>query len=1178
MRCGACRAENPDDHRFCSQCGTPVRPGCPGCGADVAADARFCGHCGGSLTPTAVEPAAAVPPRDPAAPTAERRQVCVLFVDLVSFTERAQHRDPEAVRELLGAYFDEARTVVHRYGGTIEKFIGDAVMAVWGSPVAREDDAERAVRAGLDLVDAVAALGDRIAVPGLEARAGVVTGEAAVQLDAVDQAMVAGDVVNTAARVQATADPGQVLVDEVTREASARAIGYAPVGERELRGRDAPVLLHAAMQVVAGSGGAQRFDGLEPPFLGRERDLRMLKELLHDTIEQSRAQLVLVTGGPGVGKSRLGWELFKYVDGIEQLLLWHTGRCLAYGEGIAYWALAEMVRMRFRVAEGDPERDVRAKLDEGLATYVEDPDEREWLRPRLAVLLGVEGVAAEAFDRDALFAGWRLFLERLADHAPVVLVFEDMQDADEGLLDFIDHLLQYAAERPVFVLALARPELHERRPAWGHQRTVTVLHLDRLADERMEAMVAAMVEGLPDPARTALAARAEGIPLFAIETVRMLIDRDVVVPRDGRYVLDADPAALSDLDVPPTLQALVAARLDDLPDRLRRIVGTASVLGQSFTPEALAAVASAAGDAASEDVDGLLRELAGREVLTMRADARSPEAGQYRFVQRVMQTVARQRLSRDDRKVRHLAAAEHLQRTADAGEIAGVIAAHYLGAAEARPDAADAAELRATAVRHLERAGDRARSLAAIEEAQRYYERALALGEGPGRARLAEVAGIAAQHAARFERAEELLREAREAYAADGDAAGVARVASWQAETMLDLGRPQEGADLAKSAWTGDDGSADADAAQLAAAIAMLAVNLPELEEDPWPWLDRAARIAEVTGAWDVLGRALSLKGAWLARANRPVESEALASGTFELARRHGLHYRAAIQALYLAWGALDRDLDEAQRWADECLARSRRSGDQFTASGARDAQAMIQVERGDWDEIDVDALREQWVRANRDGAPDHVPLTLVLLAAGRGDRSLLDGGDPALGLELGTADARAAAALRRAILAGADGEARTALAVLDGVAERLHAHIAPHLGHVHDALLVDVAMALGEHDVVRRVVSPSARRAPDTPVAAAHRAWARARLQSVEGSPQEVDDVFRDAADAFDGLGRPWWRARVLLDHAERMADDGRSADASPAASEALAVFRRLGAVPLAARAARLTEQEVSA
>ena len=285
---------------------------------------------------------------------AQRRVCSVLFCDVVGFTPLSESRDPEAVRELLSRYFEVARTVIGRYGGVVEKFIGDAVMAVWGTPVATEGDAERTVRAALDLVAAVGELGAEAGAPGLAARAGVVTGEVAVTLGAVAEGMVAGDAVNTAARVQSAAEPGSVLVDAATQRLAGGAIGFADAGSHRLKGKAEPQALWRAARVLAGIGGAQRIDGLEAPLTGRDAELRTVRELFHAAAERKMPRLVLVSGPAGVGKSRLGWEFEKYIDGLARDVWWHRGRCLSYGEGVAFWALAEIVRQRMGIAEEDP--------------------------------------------------------------------------------------------------------------------------------------------------------------------------------------------------------------------------------------------------------------------------------------------------------------------------------------------------------------------------------------------------------------------------------------------------------------------------------------------------------------------------------------------------------------------------------------------------------------------------------------------------------------------------------------------------------------------------------------------------------------------------------------------------------------------------------------------------------
>jgi class 3 adenylate cyclase len=313
--CSNCATENKLGRKFCVACGMPLADTCPTCGARFDPGDAFCGECATPLAKAAgfsPGPATRVGPPGPpalASAVAERRLVSVLFADLVGFTPFAEERDAEDVRDTLTRYFEIATEVIGRYGGTVEKFIGDAVMAVWGAPTAREDDAERVVRAALDLVDAVQVLG-----PAIQARAGVLTGEAAVTLGATNQGMVAGDLVNTAARLQSAAQPGTVLVGEATMRAASAAIAFEEAGEQTLKGKTAPVAAYRALRVVAQRGGGGRADLPEPPFVGRDEELRLLKDLIATTGRDRRTRLVSITGPGGIGKSRLAWELEKYID------------------------------------------------------------------------------------------------------------------------------------------------------------------------------------------------------------------------------------------------------------------------------------------------------------------------------------------------------------------------------------------------------------------------------------------------------------------------------------------------------------------------------------------------------------------------------------------------------------------------------------------------------------------------------------------------------------------------------------------------------------------------------------------------------------------------------------------------------------------------------------------------
>ncbi len=729
MGCERCGALLDADDLFCGDCGAPVG-GCPSCGEPLTPGKRFCRRCGATLFEAAAAPSAAVPAAQVARESAAERRVCsVLFCDVVGFTPLSESRDPEAVRELLSQYFAVARTVISRYGGMVEKFIGDAVMAVWGTPVATEGDAERAVRAALDLVAAVAELGAESGLPGLAARAGVVTGEVAVNLGAVGEGMVAGDAVNTASRVQAAAGPGSVLVDIATQRLTGSAIAFADAGEHTLKGKAEPQRLWRAVRVLSAVGGSQRVDGLEAPLTGRDAELRTIKDLFHAAAERRVPRLVLVSGPAGVGKSRLGWEFEKYADGLAAEVWWHRGRCLSYGEGVAFWALAQIVRQRLGIAEEDPPETAAAKLAAGLDRFVPDPAEHAYAGLRLGRLLGVWQCRRErlpgrgaALSREELFAGWRLFFERLAAENPVILLVEDAQYADAGLLDFLDHLIDWVRDLPVYVLVFARPELGQARPGFGAGRNRSTLTLDPLDAASMDLLVDALVPGMPSAARSKITRQAQGIPLFAVETVRSLIDRDIVQPVEGVYQLTGD---VGELAVPDSLHALLAARLDALDPGARRLVADAAVLGTTFPAEALIAVSGQD----EPSVRAALADLVRREVLSVSADPLSPERGSYQFAQEMLRQVAYDTLSRHDRKARHLAVAAHLRAVfpGDGEEVADVIARHYLDALNAIPDAPDAGEIRGQAVAAIIRAAERAERTGAPAQAAASYAAAAEL-------------------------------------------------------------------------------------------------------------------------------------------------------------------------------------------------------------------------------------------------------------------------------------------------------------------------------------------------------------------------------------------------------------------------------------------------------------------
>jgi class 3 adenylate cyclase/tetratricopeptide (TPR) repeat protein len=642
----------------------------------------------------------------------------------VGFTTLSESRDAEVVRELLSRYFETATQIIGAYGGTVEKFIGDAVMAVWGAPTAHEDDAERAVRTALDLVEAVRTIGEEVGAE-LKLRAGVLTGEAAVTLGATNQGMVAGDLVNTASRLQSVAPPDTVLVGESTYQAASGAVSFEPAGEQILKGKESPVPAYRALRVVAQRGGIGRSEQLEAPFVGRAPELRMLKDFHLATAAERRPRLVSIIGQGGIGKSRLVWEFLKYIDGVTEVVYWHQGRSPAYGEGISFWALAEMVRSRATITDAEEPAAARAKLTATLNEWITDEDERRWLEPRLLQLLGLDtSDADERPDRESLFAAWRVFFERIAERGVVILVFEDLQWADDGLLDFVDHILEWSRERPIYLITLARPELLDRRTDWGAgRRNFTSLLIEPLDGDAMRELLAGLVPGLPDTVVERVLERAEGIPLYAVETVRMLLSDGLVTLEDGVYRPVGD---LSELSVPASLHALIASRLDGLEPADRSLLQAASVIGKTYSIEALAAVSGLA----AEEVASRLRALVRRELLTLEADPRSPEKGQYGFVQGLIREVAYGTLARRDRRRLHVSAARYFETLDDEG-IAGALAEHYVAAYKAQPEGPEGEAVAAQARVALRGAADRARSLGSFTQATRFLEMALTVTTDP---------------------------------------------------------------------------------------------------------------------------------------------------------------------------------------------------------------------------------------------------------------------------------------------------------------------------------------------------------------------------------------------------------------------------------------------------------------
>jgi class 3 adenylate cyclase/tetratricopeptide (TPR) repeat protein len=809
--------------------------------------------------------------------------VSVLFADLVGFTPFAEERDAEDVRETLTRYFDLARDVIERYGGTVEKFIGDAVMAVWGAPTAREDDAERAVRAALELVDVVRTLGSSI-----QARAGVLTGEAAVTLGATNQGLVAGDLVNTASRLQSAAPPGAVLVGEATQRSASGAIAFEPAGEQTLKGKQAPVAAWRALRVVANRGGQGRSDLPEPPFVGRDEEVRVLKDALTAQARDPRVRVVSITGPAGIGKSRLAWEFEKYVDGLVETVYWHRGRSPSYGEGITFWALGEMVRQRAGLAESDDEATTRERIAAAVAQYVASDEDRRWVGPALLALLGIG--EAPAGGRDVLFAAWRIFFERIAAGGTTVLLFEDLHWADSGLLEFIDHLIEWARGVPLLIVTLARPELFERRPTWGAgQRHFTSIALEPLPDHDMRDLLHGFVPGLPAHAVEAILARADGIPLYAVETVRALVGSGRLREVNGAYQPVGDFEALA---IPETLQSLIASRLDSLSAEDRALVQDAAVLGQSFAPAALAAVSGTS----EPDLEARLRGLVRRELLELRVDPRSPERGQYAFVQSLIREVAYATLARRDRRARHLAVARYFEGLGDE-ELAGALANHYLAAYQASTAGPEAEAVGIQARLALRAAAARAAGLGAHEQAIALLRQAIDVTADPAdRAPLLAEAASSADAASLYEAGRELATRAVADYETIGDHVGTARARALLGRVLIDDRQIQQAVDALQLALEDlpDEGVDEARAlvlTTLSRAYMRTGDTRRSIEA-----ADLALALAERLDLEELIADAFNNKGSSLGYLGRHREAVALMEAAVAVAHASG-HLAAELRA-----------------------------------------------------------------------------------------------------------------------------------------------------------------------------------------------------------------------------------------------------------------------------------------
>ena len=1141
ISCPSCRASNDDAARFCSACGTALAQVCPSCGAAAPARARFCSECGSPLGADG-----------DAGPLEERRWLSILFADLAGFTQRSDQADPEDVRGILVPFHALAKDEIERFGGTLDKFIGDAAMGVFGAPVAHEDDAERAVRAALSICE-------RVTARGMPVRIAVNTGEALVTFGEGPQVgeRVAGDVVNTASRLQGHAPEGEVVVGETTHRATRGVIAYRELPAVTVKGKAEPLAMWLATSIQPTV--PERDEDDPPPFVGRDRERRQLHDLLDHAVESRRPHMATVVGEPGIGKTRLVSDLGEHVRAEGKDILFHRGRCLPYGESITFTALEEIVRALIGVGPGQDRRSVAEALERTLEELEPRPTERGWLSSRLAPLVGTSNPGDAPADRSESFAAWTRFLELVADTAPLAMVVEDLHWADPAMLEFLDHLVTEAREVPMFVLCTSRPELFAQHPSWGSgSAEVTTISLAPLSDEDMQVLLGALLlhSILPAEAREPLMRRAGGNPLYAREFVHMLEDRG----EDGRAERDPD-ASGSGVRVPDTVQALIAARLDSLEPAERSLLQSASVVGDRFWPGVLAALDH------PDDLDGSLRELQRRGMIRRSPLSTIPEQTEFAFTHGLIRDVAYGRLPRAARARMHLAVTVWLEGTAGErlSERADLLASHATRALDLARAASLTEELPAlqdAALRFLVMAGSRQKTLDTARAAD-YFARAaeLAPAHGTERADLVRQATSTAWRAGRLT-SDEAVAAYRESVAialAAGDRETAARAMrrlyyqlglqgeTAAARTTLDQAielletADEPGLTLAELYACRSESEMFAGRSQESLDWAERALQLPRTEAVTLMGLHLRGNarcelgdldgIADLHHALDVArgsGNALDLVTSysylceWVGLLEGPTAALAMNREAIDLCSRRGLSGQeswARAEGMWLLfdlgeWDEIVATTDPLQRWADE-------HGDVQVGTVARSFRARVLAHRGLTDEA-AEALTEALPAARQ--IEDLQVLGPVLLAA--------------------------------AITAGVDGDQAEAIARLqefDAITEGGPTEYR----ELQLPEAVRVAIGAGQVDLAERLVGDRPVHAPRTQMSVD---MSRALVSEARGAFDDALIAFRTSAAAWDRWNVPLEQGHALMGAARCLRALDRSEEAEAVEADGKLVLEALG------------------
>ena len=1091
----------------------------------------------------------------------ERKVVTILFCDLVGFTATFDLADPEDVRDALATYHATVSREIERFGGVVEKYIGDAVMAVYGAPVAHEDDAQRALLSALRIPPAIEVLNESQPELNLQVRIGVETGEAvvAVGADRTKQGIAVGDVVSTASRLQTVAPVGGVIVGERAHGLTAEAFDFDEVEPVEVKGKAKPLHIWVARSARS-RFGAEMLDRSSTPMVDREDELELLKRTFARAVREPSVQLVTLMGEPGVGKSRVIREFFTYLDDLPEVIAWRQGRSLSYGEGVTFWALGQVVKAQAGILESDDAAEARAKLTATVEAVVDDPGERGWVRGRLAPLIGLDEPQSEGADRTEAFSAWRRFLEAVAAHWPLVVVLEDLHWADDALLAFVEYLVEWSVG-PMLILCSARPELFDRVPNWGGgTRNASTVSLAPLSETDTRSLVASLL-----PAETvsavggALIERAGGNPLFAEELARMFVG-----PAGG-----GDP----EITPPESLQALIAARLDTLPVEQKFLLQDASVVGKVFWSGALAAI----GGADPADVEARLHELVRSELVRRSRESSIRDQHEYAFSHALIRDVAYGQIPREPRAAKHVAAAAWIEGIAGerVSDKAEVLAFHHDRALELLRSAGrtDVGDLEDATRRYWVMAGERQMSLD-VDSAYASFGRALATlpAEAPERAAILAAQAEASFYRGRYPEARAAYEEVIAAARANGDRLVAGAAENWLATVRWEQGDTAGSRELLAQAVA--DLEAEPPGPELADCYASIASDhlLTGHFEEAIEVSERALELVGKLGAEASRPRALSYRGMSRCYLGDLGGLDDLREAR-ELTERLGLSRENARVLLILAevlWAAEGPAPALEATAAGAALAEHRALSEMLVGCWTTSLGPLFDA--GEWDEllrIADDVLRHADEVGGRYAAGLTTPWrTQVLLWRGRLDEARAAAEDlVVVGRELRDAQVVVPAFVTAGLVALRDGRPQDALAIVAELEAMTEIRLDWYLeGSIAD--LVRLCIAAGDVDAARRLLE---RARTFTRRHLLSVATARAALAEADGDDEGAAARFDEAAEGWADYGHVPATGGALLGAARCLGRLGR-AEAAHRRARAREVFAGLGADPLVAEVDRLS------